>query len=81
MFKRLRITFLVWRCGEFLAQKLNRITTVETCTNVSYKHFSRHMAKPMLAFGFLSCFSTKISTKVLSVLVHHFLLLKSKILL
>ena len=27
--------FSAWRCGGFLAQKLNRITAVEFCTNVS----------------------------------------------
>jgi hypothetical protein len=29
------LTNTAWRCGEFLAQKFNRITTVEPCTNVS----------------------------------------------
>ncbi|WP_211290390.1 hypothetical protein, partial [Flavobacterium croceum] len=27
--------FSAWRCGGFLAQKFNRITAVELCTNVS----------------------------------------------
>ena len=27
--------FAAWRCGGFLAQKFNRITAVEPCTNVS----------------------------------------------
>ena len=27
--------FSAWRCGGFLAQKFNRITAVEPCTNVS----------------------------------------------
>jgi len=31
-----------------LAQKFIRITAVAPCTNVSKKHFSRHIAKPML---------------------------------
>jgi hypothetical protein len=27
--------FSAWRCGGFLAQKFNRITAAEPCTNVS----------------------------------------------
>lgn len=37
-----------WRCGGNLAQKFNRIPNVEPCTNIALKHFSRHIAKPML---------------------------------
>ncbi len=34
--------------ADFEAHKFDRITTVEPCTNVSYKDFNRHIAKPML---------------------------------
>jgi hypothetical protein len=41
----------MWR---ILAQKFNKIPNVELCINVSKKHFSRHIAKPMLAAWLLS---------------------------
>jgi hypothetical protein len=34
-FQDYRQRFTAWRCGGFLAQKSNRITPVEPCTNVS----------------------------------------------
>src|SRR5689334_13284005 len=42
-----------WRCGGFLARKFNRIPKVEPCTCASQKRFSRPIAKPMLAVGFI----------------------------
>jgi hypothetical protein len=45
--------FSALRSGGFLAQKFNRIPNVEYCTSVSKKHFSRHIAKPLLVAGLL----------------------------
>jgi hypothetical protein len=46
VFLALGITVLGFAMWRILAQKFNRITAVEPCTNVSNKHFSRHIAKP-----------------------------------
>jgi len=56
--------FSAWRCGGNLAQKLNIITAIEPCINVSYKHFNRHIAKPMLAVRSVLIFSFGYLVKV-----------------
>ena len=38
-----------WRSGGFLAQKLNRITTAQPCTNAQSKNVSRHYANTLLS--------------------------------
>lgn len=47
--KYCRQRFGYWRSGGFFAQKLNRITAVQPCTNVQSKNVSRHYANTLLA--------------------------------
>jgi hypothetical protein len=37
--------------GGILTLKFVRNTNADPCTNVSWKHYSRHIAKPMLCTG------------------------------